>query len=81
MQGVFPNTLLQNLRVSLLGMVPKKKQGEFRLIHHFSYPESESVNDAIPLELCTAHYTSLAEVVHVVCRCGVGRSLQNVTLN
>ena len=35
-------------RVSPLGVVPKKTPGEFRMIHHLSYPEGSSVNDFIP---------------------------------
>ena len=31
-----------------MGVVPKKVQGEFHLIHHLSYPAGESVNDKIP---------------------------------
>lgn len=38
---------LPNLRISPLGVVPKKAQSEFCLIHHLFYPHSNSVNDAI----------------------------------
>ena len=33
--------------VSPLGVVPKKSPGEFRLIHHLSFPKGASVNDGI----------------------------------
>ena len=33
-----------NLRASPIGLVPKKKAGEFRLIHDLSYHEGYSVN-------------------------------------
>lgn len=36
-----------------LGVVPQKAVGKFCLIHHLSYPHGESVNDAIPADLCT----------------------------
>ena len=34
-------------RISLLGVVPKKTPGDFRLIQHLSYPKGSSVNDGI----------------------------------
>ena len=51
--GPFEMLPLETLRVSPLGIVPKKVQGEFRLIHHLSYPEGNLVNEAITQELCT----------------------------
>jgi hypothetical protein len=33
---------------SPLGLVPKKNEGEYRTIHHLSYPKGSSVNDGIP---------------------------------
>ena len=63
--GSFATTPLENLRVLPLGIVPKKVQAKFRLIHHLSYPEGASVNDAILQEFCTVHYTSFDEVCMV----------------
>ena len=34
-------------RISSLGVVPKKTTGEFRLIHHLSFPKGSFVNDNI----------------------------------
>lgn len=45
--GPFDNALLEHMRVSLLGIVLKKAPGNFKLIHHLSHPEGESVNDYI----------------------------------
>ena len=64
--GPFAMAHLEALRVSPLGIVPKKAQGEFRLINHLSYPEGVSVNDDIPQKLCTMHSTSFDEVVCMV---------------
>ena len=33
------------LQCSPLGLVPKKQPGEYRLIHHLSYPNGASIND------------------------------------
>ncbi|CAJ0954863.1 unnamed protein product [Ranitomeya imitator] len=47
-----------NLRISLLGIVPKKEQGKYRLIHHLSYPKGRSVNNGIPSDDTTVTYVS-----------------------
>ena len=51
--GPFQEPPIDNLRVSPLGIVPKKAPREYRLIHHLSFPEGALVNDAIPGELCS----------------------------
>ena len=45
---ISPPPATNNYRVSPLGVVPKKVLGEFRMIHHLSYPAGLSVNDFIP---------------------------------
>ena len=45
---------------SPLGVVPKKQPGEYRIIHHLSYPHGLSVNDYIPSEQSSVHYASIA---------------------
>ena len=37
-----------SLCISLLGFIPKKTQGEFRLIHHLPFPYGDSINSCIP---------------------------------
>ena len=73
--GPFPEPPLATLRVSPLGVVPKKTPGQFRLIQHLSFPEGASVNDAIPQEFCTVRYTSFDEAVRMVRQCGVGAEM------
>ncbi|XP_067044266.1 uncharacterized protein, partial [Acropora muricata] len=48
--GPFQFPPLHPFRISPLGVVPKKTPGEFRLIHHLSYPKGSSVNDGIDSE-------------------------------
>lgn len=55
--GPFLSPPLPNLRVSPLGVVPKKTPREYHLIHHLSYPKGSSVNDSIAPELCMPHWT------------------------
>ena len=45
--GPFSEKPLSSLRLSPLGLIPKKAPGEFRLIHHLSFPYGTSVNSHI----------------------------------
>ena len=44
--------------MSPLGLVPKKAPVEFRLIHHLSFPEGDSINSNIPKEMTAVSYQS-----------------------
>lgn len=46
---------LSPLWIFPLGVIPKKVPGEFRLIHHLSFPKGSSVNDGIPPENTSVH--------------------------
>ena len=70
--GPFCYPPLPNLRVSPLGLVEKKIGGKVRLIHHLSYPKSESVNDFIDPKLCYVKYASFDEAVAIVQELGQG---------
>ncbi|XP_053161001.1 uncharacterized protein LOC128349104 [Hemicordylus capensis] len=73
--GPFRELPLPDLRISPLGVVPKKAPGEYRLIHHLSFPHGSSVNDRIPDGLCSMKYTSFDQAVKVVRSCGQGALL------
>ncbi len=64
--GPFDNPPMENLRISPIGLVPKKSSGDFRLIHHLSYPSGESVNDYIDPQICSVRYTSFDEAVFLI---------------
>ncbi|XP_053105446.1 uncharacterized protein LOC128324664 isoform X1 [Hemicordylus capensis] len=70
--GPFPHPPLPSFRVSPLGVVPKKAKGEYRLIHHLSFPAGGSVNDAIPHQLCSVKYTTFEAAVEMVREQGKG---------
>jgi len=72
--GPFSERPLPNLRISPLGLVPKK-DGDFRVIHHLSYPESGSVNDFIDPALCSVHYASIDDAVNKIQTLGKGALL------
>lgn len=63
--GPFPYSPLHNLRLSLIGMVPKK-DGTFRLIHHLSHPAGDSVNDYIDHKYCSVRYTPFEEALEML---------------
>ena len=69
-----------NLIVSQVGLVPKKKAGEYKLIHHLSYPEGTPVNDGIAHKYCSVQYTSFDEAVHLVQKLGKGCKLFKMDL-
>jgi hypothetical protein len=71
-EGPFKNSPFINFCVSPIGLVPKKQPGEFRLIHHLSYPKGDSVNDHIHPDLCSVQYTKFDEAVHMIQRLGRG---------
>ena len=52
-----------NYRISPLGVVPKKQAGQFRLIHHLSYPQGFSINDSIPPELSSVSYATIQDAI------------------
>ena len=57
--GPFREIPYPNLQISPIGVVPKKEEGQFRLIHHLYYPFGSSVNDFIPEEIKQVHYASI----------------------
>ena len=61
-----------NLICSPIDLVPKKVEGEFRLIHHLSYPHGSSVNDGIPNELTSMSYATLDDAINEIRELGKG---------
>lgn len=72
--GPFVFSPLPNLRLSPVGMVPKK-DGSFRLIHHLSYPSGSSVNDFIDKSLCSVKYSSFDEALSMLANLGPGAQI------
>ncbi|MEW8547291.1 MAG: reverse transcriptase domain-containing protein [Candidatus Thiodiazotropha sp.] len=64
--GPFQECPISSLRISPIGLVPKKTPGEYRLIHHLSYPHGFSVNDFIDPQICSVQYTSFDEAVFLM---------------
>lgn len=70
--GPFASPPFINLQVSPLGMVPKKNPGEYRMIHHLSYPKGLSINDNIPQHFCSVSYQSIDDAIAAIISIGVG---------
>lgn len=75
MAGPFSTVPIPGLRVSPLGVVPKKEANKFRLIHHLSHPAGGSVNDGIDESVCKVSYTSFDAALSWVRKYGRGSLL------
>jgi hypothetical protein len=64
--GPFDQISFNNIQISPLGLVPKKNPGDFRVIHHLSFPENASINDGIPDHLCTVQYQTVDDAIKLV---------------
>lgn len=73
--GPFDTPPFPFFRVSPLGIVPKKSPGEFRLIHHLSYPKGNSVNDGISHDHSSVQYANIDHAIKKIKQSGVGSYL------
>ena len=64
--GPFHQLPFVNLHISPIGVVSKKEVGQYRLIHHLSYPKDNSINDHILDELKTVHYSSIDVAIEII---------------
>ena len=60
--GPFPSPPFVNFCISPLGVVPKKTPGEYRLIHHLSFPKGLSINDGIS-EFSSITYSNIQDAI------------------
>ena len=67
--------------VSPLGIVPKKTPGDFRMIHHLSYPRGESVNDGISHDHSSVQYANVDKAIKLKTQTGVGSYLAKTDIN
>lgn len=64
--GPFSSPPFPVFRVSLLGLVPKKVEGEFRLIYHLSYPRGSSLNDGISFDYTSVSYATVEDAIGLI---------------
>jgi len=70
--GPFRSPPFSNLRVSPLGVIPKKAPGEFRMIHHLSFPYGDSINTFIPSEFSSVKYATIDDAINFIKLLGRG---------
>lgn len=68
--GPFEKPPLDNFIISPVGLVPKKKPGEFRRIHHLSHPQGHSVNDNIAKKDTAVSYQTVDDAIQEVLATG-----------
>ncbi|XP_070198593.1 uncharacterized protein [Littorina saxatilis] len=66
MHGPFVSPPFPQFQCSPVGLVEKKAKGEFRMIHHLSFPEGQSINDGIGPEHSHVRYATIEEAIMVV---------------
>jgi len=71
----FAGPFVSVFRVSPLGIVPKKTPGDFRMIHHLSYPKGKSVNDGLSPEHSSVQYANIDQAIKRIKQSGVGSYL------
>ena len=64
--GPFPDPPFEPFHISALGVVPKKTPGEYRLIHHLSFPKGSSVNSGISSEDSSVQYATIQDAIRFV---------------
>ena len=70
--GPFEQPPFDDFHCSPVGLVPKKVPGEYRLIHHLSYPPGGSINDSIPKEFSSVSYASISDAISLLKQSGPG---------
>ena len=61
--GPYSSPPFPQFRISPLGLVPKKTEGEFRLIHYLSFPQGSSLNDGISSEFTSVSYATVTPFI------------------
>ena len=70
--GPFSSHPFNNFVCSPIGKKKKKSPGTYRLIHHLSFPNHDSVNSNIPRSVTSVHYASVDQAARLVVDKGHG---------
>ena len=68
----FSSPPLPDMVISPLGLQPKKAIGQYRVIHHLSFPKGRSVNDSIDKSYASVKYASVGQAIQHILRLGQG---------
>ncbi|XP_062590566.1 uncharacterized protein LOC134252145 isoform X1 [Saccostrea cucullata] len=71
--GPFTELPIESLKISPLGIVPKKAPNQYRMIHHLSYPTKQvgSVNAGISDDSAAVHYAGIDDAIGYIKEIGV----------
>ena len=64
--GPFQEKTFTNMRINLIGFVPKKMPNSYRLISDLSQPKTNSVNDSIPPSASRVSYPSIQDAIDCI---------------
>ena len=64
--GPFISPPFPQLQISPLGLIVKKEADAYRLIHHLSFPEGESINDGISADDSHVQYQSIDDAIKYI---------------
>ena len=78
--GPFRSPPFAKFHVSPIGVVPKKAPGDFRLIHHLSYPRCNSVNDFIDKSERNVSYATIDDAIRIIKRLGKGCAMSKTDI-
>lgn len=78
--GPFLEPPLANFVGSPMGAFPKKRSPGHRVIHDFSWPPGESVNDYISREEFTLRYVTMDQIVDCLQKCGENCKIAKIDL-
>ena len=68
------------MQISPLGLEPKQKPGEYRVIHHLSYPDGLSINDGIAKEDSAVSYQTIDDAMTLIKQFGKGALLSKTDI-
>ena len=72
---------LLHIQVNPIGLVPKGREtNTWRMIVDLSSLEGHSVNDGIPTDICSLHYTSVDDALHYITTLGPHTQLVKIDL-
>jgi hypothetical protein len=63
---------LENMVLSPIGLKAKKQPGQFRVIHHLSYPQGNSINSGITKQNSTVKYATVPQAIDKIIKIGKG---------
>ena len=71
-EGPFSDPPFKNFEVSPLGLVEKRENNKFRIIHDLSHPNNNSVNHFIDKSYTSVSYETIDNITHFVKKYGKG---------